>query len=409
MTEFYQLRLKRHQTKMMKYMKYIFNDHFILILMFAVGGCGLYYSDMIKTLTVDQSMFIKVVVALIWLLTLLLGHLATLLQEADQVFLLPKERQMKEYLKKAINYSMVFPSIVLIVLVGITMPLLVVVELAGSVQFLMYLVMLITLKRIDLQLKLQFLYQQDDQQWTVRRLLWLAVTVCCILLSLFVQPVIGLVLALIYLLINDNMTKQAIKSGTLMWEKGCQIEKKRMKQMYTFINLFTDVPGLTSEVKRRAYLDKWLNRIPKTQANVYRYLYARVFLRGTEYSGLVIRLMVVGGLIMAFSSELWISALISVLFLYLIGFQLVPIVGEFDYMLLAQLYPVSAKLKTNAVEQLIAKILGFVSLIFAVISLITLSNKLDALMIIAALAIEWLLLYKSYIPHRLKKIQKMSF
>ncbi|MCC9085083.1 ABC transporter permease [Enterococcus faecium] len=42
MSSFFQKRLARHQKKMMKYMRYVLNDHFVLVCLFLIGGVGLY-------------------------------------------------------------------------------------------------------------------------------------------------------------------------------------------------------------------------------------------------------------------------------------------------------------------------------------------------------------------------------
>lgn len=50
MSGFFGIRLARHLKKMMKYMRYVFNDHFILVCVFLLGGLGFYYSQVLKTL-----------------------------------------------------------------------------------------------------------------------------------------------------------------------------------------------------------------------------------------------------------------------------------------------------------------------------------------------------------------------
>ena len=50
MSSFFQKRLARHQKKMMKYMRYVLNDHFVLVCLFLIGGVGLYYSNWLKNL-----------------------------------------------------------------------------------------------------------------------------------------------------------------------------------------------------------------------------------------------------------------------------------------------------------------------------------------------------------------------
>lgn len=49
MNNFFQLRLAKHQKKMMKYLRYVLNDHFVLVCLFLFGGVGFYYSNWLKT------------------------------------------------------------------------------------------------------------------------------------------------------------------------------------------------------------------------------------------------------------------------------------------------------------------------------------------------------------------------
>lgn len=41
MSSFFQKRLARHQKKMMKYMRYVLNDHFVLVCLFFDWRCGI--------------------------------------------------------------------------------------------------------------------------------------------------------------------------------------------------------------------------------------------------------------------------------------------------------------------------------------------------------------------------------
>ncbi len=70
-----------------------------------------------------------------------------------------------------------------------------------------------------------------------------------------------------------------------------QKEQNRMHRIYKFIQLFTDIPEVSSTVKRRKYLDPLLGVVKKTSENTYAYLFIRSFLRGSEYSGLLFRLI----------------------------------------------------------------------------------------------------------------------
>lgn len=86
MGEFFSQRLSRHFKKMSKYLRYILNDHFVLVCMFLLGGLGLYYSQLLKELPRD-FVWGRPLILLGWLLLIQVGKLATLTEEPDKVFI----------------------------------------------------------------------------------------------------------------------------------------------------------------------------------------------------------------------------------------------------------------------------------------------------------------------------------
>ena len=91
--------------------------------------------------------------------------------------------------------------------------------------------------------------------------------------------------------------------------------------------------------------------------------------RNTEYSLLILRVTIVGMLLLAVTGTMVISTLLVLLFLYLIGFQLLPLVQDIERIPQFQMYPVSAKEKGEAVFDLIFQILFFVSILLGMASI----------------------------------------
>ncbi|HCM88400.1 MULTISPECIES: ABC transporter permease [Vagococcus] len=405
MNLFYKQRKNIHTKHMMRYLKYVFNDHFLLVMLIAMGGFGLYYSEFVKSLT-PEFFLGRPFVIIIWSMSLLIGKIATLLKEPDMIFLLPKERQMTTYLKESFKGSIILPFGMILLISGITMPLLVATSNIEFSDFYMLVINLWLLKLAHLLIQIQGLYLNTKKITRIEESILLLLTIVSLIVNLYVVPWAGAICSFLFVIVCYQQTKKSLNENPLDWEKSIRLERKRLKKIYSFINLFTDVPGLQADIKRRAYLDVFLNKIKKEQRQTYTYLYARVFLRGTEYSGLVIRLTVIGGLILFFSDQLILNAIISVLFVYLIGFQLLPIYNEFDYMLMTQLYPIKKEQKLNAVENLIRKILMGVITIFSVVILIKLQDKVGGLLIIGLMIIEGIVFTKLYAPRRLKKLDK---
>lgn len=84
-------------------------------------------------------------------------------------------------------------------------------------------------------------------------------------INVLVMPWYGLGLTAVFLLFIYKTTQSSLANNPLNWDKAIQTERKRMKKIYSFINLFTDVPGLSAEVKRRKYFDGLLNKIKKNK------------------------------------------------------------------------------------------------------------------------------------------------
>ncbi len=182
------------------------------------------------------------------------------------------------------------------------------------------------------------------------------------------------------------------------------LEKSRLHRIYQFINLFTDVPEITATVKRRAYLDGFLQSIKPKQNNTYLYLYARRFARGSEYSGLFIRLVVIGSLLLYFVHDVYFSLGLGILFIYMIGFQLIPLYNQFRYMILTQLYPVSSQQKAKALQSLLLILLGIAAFVFAIIANIALSTLSDRFLVTVAYFLMVIFFTWWYVPSRLKKM-----
>jgi ABC-2 type transport system permease protein len=158
--------------------------------------------------------------------------------------------------------------------------------------------------------------------------------------------------------------KRTKKMG-LKWNQLIEHEEKRMSSFYRIANLFTDVPKLKDTVKRRKWLDVFISRIPFSQQHTYLYLFSRTFIRSSDYLGLFIRLTIIGILALYFISYGIGIILMVVLFLYLTGFQLLPLWNHHQNKLWVDLYPLKEKHKADAFHSLLLVILMVQAVIFA--------------------------------------------
>ena len=174
-----------------------------------------------------------------------------------------------------------------------------------------------------------------------------------------------------------------------------------MLGIYRFFNLFTNVPSITGSVKRRRYLDFIVNRIKPTRENTYLYLFSRSILRGTEFGSLYLRLTLLGMVLLVFIQQQWLIVVLTILFIYLIGFQLIPSYFHFDDIVFTQLYPINEKQKLDNFSRTTSIALCITAVLLAGTTLIAQQDWKTALISLVLEGIEILLLVKFYIPGRL--------
>ncbi|MFC6180850.1 ABC transporter permease [Lactiplantibacillus daowaiensis] len=365
MNELYQQRLQRHLRQMLHYLRLVFNDHFVIALMFFVGGLGLAYSNWLKTISTKDTWIVVVVGLFLWL-GLRVSRIATLIEPADTVFLLPREHDLHQYFTRAWHYSWWLALPVQVILVGLVAPLLMLVDSLSGVSLLALLIMQVALKDSDLTLRVTDLYQVTRSQRRGVQWLNLLVSLAIIALALAVNPWLGAGLALV-LAAGQRWWHAQIWSKTVVaWKADVASEANRMLGIYRFFNLFTDVPMVQGSVKRRKYLDWLLKWAPRDQQHAFGYLFTRGMLRGTEFSGLVTRLTIIGAILLYFSGHGWLSIALDVIFIYLIGFQLLPFYKRYDNIVFTHIYPLAAPLKLKNFQRLLTIILSTTGIIFLI-------------------------------------------
>lgn len=404
MLEIWKKRLKLHEKKMARYLKYVLNDHFVIVCFFIFGALSLGYSNLLKTL---DSSFIwgRWIALLIFVASIFIGKLATLIEAPDAVFLLPKEKELPRYLKAAKAYSLLLPTFLIVLLTAFVMPLLVATTEFDFFDMTYFALILLLLKNWDLDIQLLSLKLSGKEERLKWQLIKLGIAIFIVALAVFFSPILATCLAIILQFVSGPIFKKIENETIYQWEMMVQDEEQRMHRIYQFINLFTDIPSLKGKVKRRRYLDVLLQRIQPVHQNTFSFLYARTFLRGTEYIGLYLRLSVIVVLLIIFSHSFIMAILLSILFIYLTGFQLLPLYFHYDNMALTRLYPVNELAKGKALKKLFSVALGGQAIAIFITSLFTLTLAESLLIFIGCLAFVFIFT-QVYVPIRLKKMKK---
>lgn len=339
--ELFAKRRLEFRTQSAKYLKYVFNDHFVLVMMFLLGAGFYQYSQLLKDFPKD-SMWLQVIAVLILFVVTSFGRIGLFLEEADKVFLLPKEAEVLEVLKGAKQSSHLFGSLIQVGSYLLVYPLL---AAAG---------------------------------WSI----WALLTLLALLL--FVR------------FIRIEREFACFVAQRMDWDKAIAYEKTRQQRMLSFFALFTTVKGMVHPIKPRPYLNPLLNRLPKSGDQVWLHLFARAYVRSGDYLSLTLRLFILSILLRLSLGQSLISVALVGLFFYLLLFQLMGVYKTYDYQLMARLYPVSPKLKTKGFHCLMRGILYPLMLI----QILSYLPGIESLY----LSVFAFLLLEGYLPHKIKSL-----
>ncbi|MFB3169110.1 ABC transporter permease [Neobacillus sp. 179-C4.2 HS] len=349
------------------YLRYILNGHLVVVLLFLVGTAAFYYQNWISSLS--REFPAEIIIAVILGIFLTHSPVYTFLLEADQVFLIPLEARLRSYFLRSGMLSLVFQGYILLMIFALVMPMYAHVSENGFQSFFIFLIILLVIKGWNIAVNWKIHYYVQPSVYTWDMIVRYFINVLFTFLLFKNAHILFLVLFAFIMASYYRSFYVRTKKMGLKWDLLIAQEEKRMASFYRLANLFTDVPKLKDTVKRRKWLDWLINRISFSQDKTFDYLYARTFLRSSDYLGLFIRLTVIGGFALYFISFGAGQIVLSLLFIYLTGFQLLPLWNHHQNKLWIDLYPVTHDQKTTAFHSLLMRILFIQSFIFTIIIL----------------------------------------
>lgn len=345
------------------YSKYVFNDHLKFIFVFIIGAGAYYYQQWLQTLTPSFPTALVMAVLLGFVLTA--GSIQTLLKEADLVYLLPVEEKLKPYFTKAFLFTFMIQLYIIAIVAAALAPLYFQQMKQTGAGYIWIVLAFVIVKAWNLFVAWEksFLTDQNIQRadWFIRFILN-ALFVYFLVERTSVMFIAGIILLMVlYLAILHQM----VKGKPLNWEYLISEEGKKMMLLYRIANMFVDVPALKERVARRKWLDFILSMIGEKRT--YLYLYTRTFLRSGNYFGLYVRLLALGGVILYFIPFLYGRFIVSLIFLYLIGYQLLTLWKHHRMKIWLDLYPVGGEEKKKDFLTLLNAILIIGSVVFTII------------------------------------------
>ncbi|WP_161877815.1 ABC transporter permease [Alkalibacterium sp. MB6] len=382
--------------KLGKYLKYVLNDHFVLALLLLFGALGFTYSEYVETVNLG-AVLPRLVLLVILIGVLTIGRVRTLIEPADSVFLLPLEEELEAVMKGNLVFSVSFFSIFMMLVGFMSLPLLTVTLAITQAEAVMWVVTLVCWKASQLM----SLYNEGKQKdYVVLRQSFIFLASMGLIISLFLSIVVGFVLSVATVLGLIWFSFYYEKTTRWDFEYLIESESKRVNSLYRLLNLFVETPYHSNKVRRFKWLDGlFSSRFTDASPTIF-YL-ARVFIRNTSFSGLYLRLTVIGGIVIVFTDSLIINLLISILFLYLIGFQLLPLNQMIQQSITFRLYPLSNKLRERAIQQLLLYLLLAAGLVFFLLALN--SGVVEATVLVLINLVFILGFIYVYVPKRLRK------
>lgn len=397
MNELFTKRRHNHFLMLLKYWRLVFNDHFVIALFFMFGALAYWYSQILAKIP-PKNIWVQLVLAIFMTLVAQLGRLATLVKKADPIFLLPQASAMQGYFRRSYGYSWILAVIISLVGIIIALPLAMVTYKMSQLNVLVIVVSTILIKTGWLYLAQLVLTSDEKQEGWLHLLQW-GLPLIGWLLTWLINPLFGALFDLVWCACSGWL---ASIHKEFDWRRVVKYEQDRMASVYRFFNLFTDVPNMQGQVKRRSYLNFILRKLG--QNTVWEYLYGRGFIRNTEISNLILRLTILGMVILVFVPVTWLNSVFLALFLYLITAQLVPLYDQYANNAFTYIYPLTRHDQTIAFIKVVRKVMMAVAILLVIASVGTRLSWQQVVINLVISVIMLPVLTKQYVEYRIKKL-----
>ena len=325
--ELFETRVRKYQKKSMKYMRYVLNDHFLIVLFFLFGFIMVQYSSWIQSIRVLELPLLGLLGALLASVPFF-GGIATLLEPADGIFLSVVGQDFKAYLQKAIRRSWMLPILVMLASTGIIFPI--VAQAFGTNLSMFVKLFLLQVFFKDLLFRCtKYAYRGVLHfTWMEKLGIYMIAVANFFGMFLWISEGWSIVLVVIPVLLSIFVEQYYGKAAFVyQFDKMIEMELERQQRIYRLFALFVDVPMLHKpHAHRRTYLDGVLKMLVGNQPSGHRYLVSRTVIRTSQYMSLLLQLAVVSFVVALFSQPYYWNFIVNALLMMLLGFQLVGVI-----------------------------------------------------------------------------------
>lgn len=367
--EFYKQRFAAHLKETGRYLKYMFNGHIMIALLFFISAIAVYYQQWLMSL--PENFPTALVMGVVLGLLVSYSPVRTLLKEPDLVFLIAAEHKMKAYFRNSLIYSFVIQLYLILLAIAAFGPLYFATypERSGKV-YLLTLVVVLIFKGWNLITNWWMLKAREP---SVRRIDLLIRVILNIAVFYFIIAgdillcLIATILFILVFLYDYNLSR---KHPGIVWDLLVEKDQHRMQAFYRLANMFAEVPHLKNRVKKRRWIVSFVSKVPFSKKYTFDYLYRITFVRSGDYLGMYVRLVIIGGLFIYFIPNMTMKILFAILFLYLSSFQMMTLYQHHRTVMWLDLYPVDFRWRKDALVKIIYQLTLLQAILFALLFLI---------------------------------------
>lgn len=394
-------RKKLYYKKLLKYGRYIFNDHFSLVLFFLIGAGGYAYSNYLDRLSSGDYQVQWVLLAVFFFLTTM-GSVTLIVESADQVFLLAKEEKFYPIFKKEIFKSYLQSLILILLAVFISYPIFLITVKASQFEAFLIFLALASLKWLNLIVRIYPYFFHDERKYQKYFYLTKGVSLLLIFFVIFVDiKLFSVLITLIALLVGYLFISEKIYfNHSLRWDLMIAEEEGRLNRLYRLIAVFVDIPQMENGVKALTFMDPVIQKMTSRHPKAPYYYSLRTMIRNTEYRSLIVRLNVFAVIFIFLSNSYLLSLVFTLIFIYLLGFQLISLIQMNQKLPQFKILPVDDEEKITSSLYLMNQILLLMTFLIGITAIVSMGWK-GLSIIPVGILMSYLFSYY-YVPYRLK-------
>lgn len=395
-------RFKAHLKLLNRYLRYIFNGHFMIALLFMIVVGAVYYKKWIDTLSPDFPT--ALVIAVIFGILVTYNPLQLFLKEPDKVFLIVKEEKMRAYFRYGLLYNYVFQLYVVALVIAVVSPLYTTMFAVGSKHVLFLTIVILILKAWNMLIHFDMMKVRSSRLRLLDKIFRMLISMSIfyfLVMSDFVFA--GITTGLFFVLFVNNYLLSRKQNG-LAWDILIENDGHRLSNFYRLVSMFANVPQLKARLKKRRLLASILNKfISFTHQASYDYLYRLTFIRSGDYLNMYVRLIIIGGIMIFFIPNVALKIALGLLFIYMTNFQMVTLFHHYRMMIWLDIYPVKDGQRKDAFIRFMVQLTLLQTVIFAAMFLIWLDVSSFFLMLAGGTLFNYGFNYY-YVKKRIEKI-----